>query len=59
MTTFEVLKQYADRLSADMELDLIISDRYGIFEKENASNKKGIINGWHNNPYCLAIKSNE
>ncbi|MBE6762294.1 MAG: helix-turn-helix domain-containing protein [Ruminococcaceae bacterium] len=59
MTTFEVLKQYADRLSADMELDLIISDRYGILEKENASNQKGIINGWHNNPYCLAIKSNE
>ncbi len=57
VSTDKIIEQYANRISEDLNLNLIISDRYGILSKENPTKGIGIINGWHNGEYCLNIKS--
>lgn len=59
MNIDEIIEQYALRLSRDKNLNIIINDRYSLLKKDKINNPNGIINGWHNNPYCLKIKSNK
>ena len=59
MNIDEIIEGYADRLSKDKGLDIIINDRYSLLKNGKINNSCGIINGWHNNPYCLKIKSNK
>lgn len=58
MSIEEIIEGYGARLSKDKGLDIIINDRYGLIKKSEANNFNGIINGWHNHPYCMRIKSN-
>lgn len=57
MNLEEIIENYGARLSEDKGLDIIINDRYGLLKNSKANNFNGIINGWHNNPYCMKIKS--
>lgn len=57
MNLEEIIENYGARLSADKGFDIIINDRYGLLKNSKANNFNGIINGWHNNPYCMKIKS--
>lgn len=57
MSKTEIIEKYLNRLGEDLGLDILISDYYGLLcPKDDFRNDK-IIGGWHNNPYCLKIKS--
>lgn len=58
MSTAKIVETYANRISKDLGLNLIINDKYGVLKKEKTVGGLGIINGWHNGAYCLNIKSN-
>ena len=58
MSLEEIIEGFCLRLLKDKGFDVIINDRYGLLNMSDGNNFNGVINGWHNNPYCMKIKSN-